>query len=307
MVPHGMPSIRVPDGRAVARHVRMACEKIRARLAGAGLTPTLALVQVGRHPVAQHHLEQYAREADAWGIAVEEAALPGETPLKQVVGRLRLLGRDRRVHGIVLLRPLPAELPLRACQAAIAPAKDVEGVHPETRGLLHLGRASLLPAPAAAALHMLDAAAVPVSGREVVLLVTADSGLAASAPLLLDRGAVVTTCCPETPDLSTWTRRGEVLLVDVGRALSVGAAAIRPRAFVVDAGVHARPDASSSGGLDLVGDVDPGGAARVGAVTTPVPGGLASAALAVVLANTLRAALGPPPRHEPGQLPLFES
>ncbi len=295
---------RVLDGHDVARRVRDACLPLVEEQAGAGRRPTLVVVRIGDHPAALVHAEAWSKEAATWGLEVDVVALPGDTPAKKVVGVLRSLGRDRAVDGVVLARPLPEDLNERALQETIPPAKDVEGVHPETIGRCVLGRPGLVPSTAGAVLRLVDAAEIRVHDAHVVIVAGPDAPVLPAGLLLGRRDADVTLCRPATADLAHETRQADVLVVEAHRPALVTADMVKPGAVVVDAGVNAVPDEEREGRLRLVGDVAFETVCNVARAVTPVPGGVGAVALAVLLENVVRAAARPA-TDDAGPLPLF--
>lgn len=307
MVPHGMraPAERVLDGHETARRIREACVPLVADRAAGGRRPCLAVVHIGSHPAALVHVEAYRKEATTWGLEVRDEAFGADATLRRVGGALKALGRDGSVDGVVVVRPLPEHLGERAVQELVPPAKDVEGVHPETLGRCVLGRPGLVPATAGAVVRLVDAAGVPVRNACVVVVAGPDAPVLPAGLLLGRRDADVTFCRPATADLARDTVRADILVVEAHRPGLVTAAMIRPGAVVVDAGVNAVPDPARRGRLHLVGDVDFEAVCPVARAVTPVPGGVGAVALAVLLENVLRTGTSEPAAQDPAQLPLF--
>ena len=297
---------RVLDGHDVARRIRDACVPRVAERAQAGRRPTLVIVRIGEHPAAQVHAEAWSKEARSWGLAVDVAALPVDTSARKAAGVLRSLGRDRAVDGVALARPLPEHLGERALQEAIPPAKDAEGVHPETLGRCVLGRPGLVPATAGAVLRLVDAAEVPVRNAHVVIVAAPDAPVLPAALLLARRDADVTLCRPMATELGRMTRAADILVVEAHRPALITADRVKPGAVVIDAGVNAVPDEERAGRLRLAGDVAFDAVCGVARAVTPVPGGVGAVALAVLLENVVRAAAPQPGDDKPtAQLPLF--
>jgi methylenetetrahydrofolate dehydrogenase (NADP+)/methenyltetrahydrofolate cyclohydrolase len=103
--------------------------------------------------------------------------------------------------------------------------------------------------------------------------------------------ATVTVCHSATRDLGEHTRRAEILVAAIGRPEFIRASMIARSAVVVDVGINRVADAAAERGYRMVGDVAYGEVApRVRAIT-PVPGGVGTMTLAMLLANTIRSAL----------------
>ena len=189
----------------------------------------------------------------------------------------------------------------------VAPAKDVEGIHPENLGNCFFGRYDLLPCTALAVMALLEESGVPLEGADAVVVGHSEIVGKPTSVLLLAKDATVTTCHKFTRDLAAHTRRADVLVVAVGRPGLVTADMVKPGAVVVDVGINAVPDPSEPGRTRIVGDVDYDGVSRVASAITPVPGGVGPVTVAALLRNTVLAAEGTPPLDDPAQLPLFHA
>ncbi len=102
---------------------------------------------------------------------------------------------------------------------------------------------------------------------------------------LMLAGATVTVCHTRTRDVKAEVERAEIVVAAVGKRGMIQGAWIRPGAVVFDVGIN-RTDAGP-----LVGDVEYALAATRAGWITPVPGGIGPMTIAMLLSNTLDAAL----------------
>jgi methylenetetrahydrofolate dehydrogenase (NADP+) / methenyltetrahydrofolate cyclohydrolase len=65
---------------------------------------------------------------------------------------------------------------------------------------------------------------------------------------------------------------------------------VKPGAVVIDVGMNRIPDATKKSGTRLVGDVEFASVREVASLITPVPGGVGRMTIAMLMANTVRAA-----------------
>jgi methylenetetrahydrofolate dehydrogenase (NADP+)/methenyltetrahydrofolate cyclohydrolase len=278
------------DGKALAAKVRArVAEEVRA-LGRLGL----ATILVGDDPASEVYIRHKHAAAEEVGIEAVDIRLPAETTQADVLERVRRLNEDDAVDGILVQTPLPGHLDEAVVQAAVDPAKDVDGLHPLNVGLLHLGRPALVPATPLGVMAFLAEYGIRLEGARAVVIGRSQIVGRPVAQLLTHANATVTICHSRTVELARHTLDADVLVAAVGVPGVVTADLVKQGAAVVDVGIT-RTDAG------LVGDVDPS-AAEVAAFLTPVPGGVGPMTIACLLDNTVRAA-----RHRRGELAFLDN
>lgn len=225
-------------------------------------------------------------------VSIQLPASTSQTELSKVV---KALNADSLVHGILVQMPLPKHLDADAVIRAIDPRKDVDGFHPVNVGKLLIGeRDGFVPCTAAGIQEMLRRSGVDTNGADCVIVGRSNIVGKPMAALLMQDAAgangTVTVCHRHTRDLAAHTKRADILIVAAGRAGLVTAEMIRPGAVVIDVGMNRIPDPSVPNGYRLVGDVDFASVSQVASKITPVPGGVGPMTIAMLLANTVRAA-----------------
>lgn len=217
--------------------------------------------------------------------------LPADAQAVQVRALLDALGADHAIDGILLQLPLPAGLPGAELVAAIDPAKDVDGLGPVNAGLLAQDRpGGLRPCTPLGAMELLRFAEVELAGAEAVVLGRSNLFGRPMAALLEHANATVTICHSRTRELAAACRRADVLVVAVGRARMVRGDWVKEGAVVIDGGISRLSPEEAGNRSGLVGDVDFEAARERASAITPVPGGVGPMTIAMLLANTLRAA-----------------
>jgi methylenetetrahydrofolate dehydrogenase (NADP+)/methenyltetrahydrofolate cyclohydrolase len=297
-----MPATLI-DGEALAARVRDAfAADVALVKRRTGKPPRLAAVLVGDDAGPRVYARSQAAACEAAGLAHETVALAADASDAAVASRINLLAADPDVHGILLQMPLPHGLNARTLAEHIPPAKDVEGVTSANLGrLMFYEEASLVPCTAAAALELICFAGVQLRGAECVVVGHSPIVGKPLACLLTNALATCTICHVGTRDLATHTRRAEVLVVAAGKPGLITGGHIRPGATVIDVGINRVPVLDEAGRRDVspsgkprmktVGDVDFDSAVRTAGAITPVPGGVGPVTVAMLLRNTVRAAM----------------
>jgi methylenetetrahydrofolate dehydrogenase (NADP+)/methenyltetrahydrofolate cyclohydrolase len=277
-------SATVIDGKAIAQQVRAEVrEQVMEFVDGGGPRPGLATVLVGDDPASAVYVAGKQKASAEVGIEGFNYPLSADVSELQVVELLEELNADPRVSGILLQLPTPAHIDGSRLTTLIDAAKDVDGLTPVSTGLLAKGLPGLRPCTPAGVIELLKRHEVALEGAEAVVVGRSDLVGKPVAALLLAENATVTICHSRTRDLGAVCRRADVLIAAVGRPRMVQGDWIKPGATVIDVGINRTDDG-------LVGDVDFDAAKEVAGLITPVPGGVGPMTIAMLLANTLKAA-----------------
>ncbi len=276
---------RILHGRPIADAIQARSLERSAALQARRVTPRLAIVSVGIDPAASAYAGRLRRGATSIGATIDKVVLARDTTEVALAAALVRLGRDPKVHGILLLTPLPSPLDEAHIVDHIAIAKDVEGMNPFSMGLLADGRPQFIPSTAEAIVEMLKFYAVPLHGAHVVILGRSTVIGRPVASLLLEEDATVTIAHSQTVNVGELTRAADIVVIGVGRAGLVTGAMLRPGAIVIDAGINVTPDG-------IVGDADAKSVSAVAGAFSPVPGGLGAVTTALLLRNLLTATEG---------------
>lgn len=282
---------KILDGKKAAQEIRASLKEEVARLKARGLTPGLAVVLVGEDPASKVYVKQKEKACREAGIASQVYRLPEDTSEESVLQLIQELNADRAVHGILVQLPLPGRLDANRVIQAIDPAKDVDGFHPLNVGRLAAGLPAPVPCTPRGIIHLLDAHGIPIAGRHAVVVGRSNIVGKPLAQLLLARDATVTVCHSKTVDLASLTLAADILVVAAGKPRLITRGMVKPGAVVVDVGINRLREG-------LVGDVDFEAVREVAGYITPVPGGVGPLTIAMLLKNTLEAALAGRPAGE---------
>jgi methylenetetrahydrofolate dehydrogenase (NADP+)/methenyltetrahydrofolate cyclohydrolase len=303
-----MPATRL-DGRAIAEQIRAdLSDRIAAVRQRLGRPPALAIVLVGDDPASEVYVRNKLKTAEDSGMQVKLETLPANAGLDAVLKLVRRLNGDDDFDGILVQSPLPAAMGSDAEQQifdTIDPSKDVDGFSPISAGFVSQNRSGFAPCTPAGVIEMLARSGIAISGKAAVVVGRSDIVGKPMAMLLLHNNATVTICHSRTKDLPAVTREADILVAAIGRAAMITAEYVKPGAIVIDVGMNRVTDSAEAesifaaqpkkleafrkNGSILVGDVHPNVTAVAGALT-PVPGGVGPLTIAMLMANTVRAA-----------------
>jgi methylenetetrahydrofolate dehydrogenase (NADP+) / methenyltetrahydrofolate cyclohydrolase len=293
-------SARILDGSKIAAEIkREVADDVRA-LTEAGMRPGLAVILAGHNPASEIYVRNKVKACEELGIHPPESVTTEE--LLQQVGDLN--ARDE-IDGILVQLPLPRQVDSKKVLLAVAPEKDVDGFHPVNVGNLSTQRPGLVPCTPAGCIEILHRSGIPIEGQHAVVVGRSDIVGKPTAMLLINHNATVTVCHSKTRDLAGVCRQGDILVVAIGRAGMVTREFVKRGATVLDVGMNKistreeferffkgnekREQSFIRQGSTLIGDVHPEVAEVAGALT-PVPGGVGQLTIAMLMANTVKAA-----------------
>jgi len=273
------------DGKELSKAMRAEIAQAVASFKSRWNTvPALAVVRAGEDPASVSYARAIAKAFEGAGMAFQLHALSESASQDDIVRLVAQLSADPQVHGIMVQEPLPKGVDGAAVVAALSPAKDVDGVHPENAGrLLQDAGEYFVPATPAGGMEILRRYNVPLKGARAVVVGRSNIVGKPMACLLLHQHATVTICHSRTVDLGSVTREADILVAAVGKARLITGNMIKPGAVVIDFGVNFVDGA-------MVGDVDFDSAVAVAGAITPVPGGTGPMTNIMLMQNTLQAA-----------------
>lgn len=282
-----MSAAQLIDGKAESARLLGSLQEEVRRLREHGCVPCLAVVLVGNDPASEVYVRNKVLRARETGIESIEHRLPADTSEDTLLKLISTLNDAPSVHGILVQMPLPAGLDERAVIDAIAPAKDVDGFHPENVGQLVLGQAALAPCTPSGCLHLLRRVAKDLSGKHAVVVGRSNIVGKPVAALLLQANCSVTIVHSRSTNAAALCRQADIVIAAVGRPRLLDADWIKPGAIVVDVGINR---VVVDGKPKLVGDVDFDSVAPIAGAITPVPGGVGPMTIAFLMKNTVAAA-----------------
>jgi methylenetetrahydrofolate dehydrogenase (NADP+)/methenyltetrahydrofolate cyclohydrolase len=279
---------RIIDGKAVSQKLRteLAAE-VAAFKQQTNVTPHLAAVLVGDDPASAVYVRSKNKGCEQAGMKGSLTTLPASASQSQLLDLVAQLNADPTVHGILVQLPLPKQIDETVILDAVDPLKDVDGFHAINVGLLSQGRPRFVACTPLGCQKLLIDAGIPTAGAHAVVIGRSEIVGKPMASLLIQKGpggdATVTICHSRTKDLPSVVRTADIVVAAIGKPRFVTADMIKPGATVIDVGINR----VESG---LVGDVDYEPVSQIAGAITPVPGGVGPMTIAMLLANTLRAA-----------------
>lgn len=269
------------DGKTLSAKIKQEIKEETARLPQ-GVKPGLAVIIVGDNPASRVYVNNKKKACEECGFKSEEFALPEETTEEELLTLIDTLNKRDDIDGILCQLPLPGHINEEKVLLAIDYSKDVDAFHPVNVGKIMIGNFDFLPCTPAGVMELIKLTGIEVSGKECVVIGRSNIVGKPQAMLLLHANGTVTICHSRTKDLSSVTKRADILIAAVGKANFVTADMVKEGAVVIDVGMN-RLDGK------LCGDVKFDEVSAVASAITPVPGGVGPMTIAMLMKNTLKA------------------
>ena len=287
--------MKLIEGKPIAAAVYEECARELELLKAAGVTPGLAVVLVGEDPASQAYVGMKDKKCKELGLHSVKLERPATISQRDLEALVEELNTDDSIHGILVQMPLPGDLDADAVIKKIAPEKDVDGLHPQNLGkIASEDPTGFAPCTPFGSQRMLIESGIETSGKSVVIVGRSLVVGKSLALLMMGKGpganATVTVAHSRTKDLAAVTREADILVAAIGVPHFITADMVKDGAVVIDVGINRVEDATAKRGYRLVGDVDFDAVAEKCEAITPVPGGVGVMTIAMLMANTIRAA-----------------
>ena len=272
-------------GKEVSARIKAELKTEVENLKKEGINPGLAVIIVGEDPASQVYVRNKERACEECGIYSEKYALTAETTQEELLKLIDELNNKSSISGILVQLPVPKHIDEKTIINAIAPNKDVDAFHPVNVGKIMVGNYDFVPCTPAGVMELIKESGIDVSGKECVIVGRSNIVGKPQAMLLLHQNGTVTICHSKTKNLAEKTKNADILVAAVGIPNFIKGDMIKEGAVVIDVGINRLENKK------LCGDVEFESAEKVAGAITPVPGGVGPMTIAMIMKNTVKAAI----------------
>lgn len=272
-------------GKEVSARIKAELKTEVENLKKEGINPGLAVIIVGEDPASQVYVRNKERACEECGIYSEKYALTAETTQEELLKLIDELNNKSSISGILVQLPVPKHIDEKTIINAIAPNKDVDAFHPVNVGKIMVGNYDFVPCTPAGVMELIKESGIDVSGKECVIVGRSNIVGKPQAMLLLHQNGTVTICHSKTKNLAEKTKNADILVAAVGIPNFIKGDMIKEGAVVIDVGINRLENKK------LCGDVEFESAEKVAGAITPVPGGVGPMTIAMLMKNTVKAAI----------------
>lgn len=279
---------KIIDGKAISAAVKA---EVKSDIEKLNLEPRLIVILVGDNPASQVYVNNKAKACEEVGIFSRTIVCSSEITQEELITTIEELNDNPRCNGILVQLPLPSHINEKAVLEAISPEKDVDAFHPVNVGKIMQGKYEFAPCTPAGIMEMLERENISVEGKHCVVVGRSNIVGKPMSMLLLHKNATVTICHSKTTNLEEICRSADILVAAVGKPNFITNNMVKEGAILIDVGIN-RVDGK------LVGDIDFNNVKDKCSYITPVPGGVGPMTIAMLMKNTLLAAMNQQSRYE---------
>ncbi|MDY3929322.1 MAG: bifunctional methylenetetrahydrofolate dehydrogenase/methenyltetrahydrofolate cyclohydrolase FolD [Clostridia bacterium] len=276
---------KILNGKEVSQRIKDEMKQQVEELKEKGINPGLAVIIVGNDPASRVYVNNKKKACEELGIYSEEYALSEETSEAELLELINKLNNKKEINGILVQLPVPKHINEETVINAISPIKDVDAFHPVNVGKIMVGNYDFVPCTPAGVMELIKESGIDVAGKDCVVVGRSNIVGKPQAMLLLHKNGTVTVCHSKTKNLKEKTKQADILVAAVGIPNFITGDMIKEGAVVIDVGINRTEDKK------LVGDVEFSSAEKVASAITPVPGGVGPMTIAMLMKNTIKAAV----------------
>lgn len=302
------------DGKQIASEIfedlRTRVEKIKSQT----VEPHLAVILVGEDPASKSYVRQKELKTKEVGAIYTQYNLPETISNVELLSLVRKLNDDKSVHGIIVQRPLPAQIDQKALDNLTTPEKDIDSFHPNSPFPMPLAAAVLkileevykLQARGGAKFSQfasctftkkiktsiaeqenfrtdLSAFKYWLRSKKIVVIGKGQTGGGPTISLLRKMGIEPDIIDSKTKNPVEIAQKADILISAVGKENVVKSEMVKKNAILISVGLHKGADGK------LHGDYNEEEIQDIASFYTPTPGGVGPVNVAMLVKNLVDA------------------
>lgn len=277
----------IVDGKELAARLLQKLSTHIAKLKEKNITPHLAVILIGNDAASESYVRQKEKKAYEIGAEVSIIRLSQNTQNDELMKVIHHLDFDKKIHGIIVQRPVPAAIKQDELDNAIGIQKDVDGLHPGALFVMPLAKAVIKILEEIHGLVSSESSASFIEwlkSKHIVVIGKGKTGGGPTIELLQKMGCRVDVIDSKTQNPHLVLSRGDIVISAIGKQGAADAYMLKQGAIVIQVGMHRGVDGK------LHGDFDESIVEQKASYYTSVPGGIGPVNVACLLENLVKAA-----------------
>lgn len=250
-----------------------------------GVNPMLAIMRVGENPSDMAYERGALKRAETIGVFAKQFTYDEKITTEQFLQEIKNINEDDKIHGALILRPLPKHIDDDAVRNALDPKKDMDGIGDMSMAGVYAGKPiGYPPCTAEAAIRILKHYDIPIAGKNICVI---GRSLVIGRPvsmMLMKENGTVTICHTKTLGMAKIAQGADIIIAAAGVRSNVGAEFVCDDQVIIDVGINFTEEGKMCGDVDFDQVSD-----KVSAIT-PVPGGVGAVTTSILMSHVVEAA-----------------
>jgi len=274
------------DGKEIAQEILDSLKKRTEKLKKKNITPRLAIILVGSDPASMAYVNQKKKKAKSIGVKTTILHLSDKISQVSLTKTIQRFNADNDIYGIIVQRPLPANINLEKIVNAIDPKKDVDGFHLDSHFQMPI---------AMAVLKILEKVYICIpeiqsrfvewlKDKNIVVIGKGQTGGKPIIQMLEKMKIPFTLIDSKTEKPESLIRKADIIISAVGKPSILKQQLLKKGVILIGIGI------STGESAKLMGDYDQNRIKNIASFYTPTPGGIGPVNVAMLLKNLVLAA-----------------
>ena len=249
------------------------------------IRPTLAAILVWENSASLRYIKQKRKWAEFVGIDFKLIQLKSNVTQIELEKTIDEVNNNNSIDGYIVQLPLPKHINETAIISRIDVRKDVDGFHPENVWKVLIGDSSgFVPCTPAGVMYMFETMKTNLPGKLITIVWRSNIVWKPLAALLINAWATVTVCNSKTINLKKHTSTADIVIMATGQPHLLKVDMVKIWTTVIDVWFTV---------IDgkIYWDADFDIMEKIWNIITPVPGWVWALTVAMLMKNTLQAAL----------------
>lgn len=284
---------KIIDGKKISSEIKLEIKEEVTKLTTTGIIPGIAFILAGENPASQIYVKSKEKTCLELGFYSIVERLDGDISEIKLLDLINQFNNDKNIHGILVQLPLPKHIDEQKIIESIDYKKDVDGFHPQNIGRLVAGMKSFVPCTPLGIVELLQRSGIETKGKNAVVIGRSNIVGKPVANLFLNKtiNSTVTICHSATKSIRDYTLNADIIIVAMGKPKFLTSDMIQEGAVIIDVGINRVEDSTTKSGYRITGDADFEDCVQKCSKITPVPGGVGPMTIAMLMKNTLDAAM----------------
>ncbi len=268
------------DGKKVAKTLY---NELKENIQSLDIKPKLSVLLIGNNQASLRYIRQKEKWAKWVWMDFELFHFDENIEEQNIENIISQLNQDEKTSGFIIQLPLPKHFNEKKILSLIDPKKDVDGFHPVNQWKIVIWDETWLKAcTPAGMMELLKYYEIDPKGKNIVIIGKSNIVGKPIANLLINAQATVTICNSQTKNIDFFTQNADIVITAMWVPKFLTPEKINKNTKVIDVGFSIIDDI-------IYGDADFENILRQWNDITPVPGGVGSLTVAMLLKNTFQA------------------